>query len=266
MISGMDMEVNKATDTCIRVHSQNITRENFVCNAETWCEPRLFNASVDWAAVGDFTPSWQCGVFRSTDFKESPGPQGIEEIFNHRIPFARKFGDGPPMVFVGFSHFQIYKGLALRTHATNVDHTGFNISIVKAHFEDDTLKETLKEDVPKIHAASVSWIAIPGMESVRNEVAWVGMLASNDPGTQSYAVDNESGWSGHVDFGIKFKRVPKIMVGVCHFNFGNERNIRLKVKTFNITETGMDWTICQWHDTILRSATVSYLAVDSAYE
>ncbi|KAJ3537918.1 hypothetical protein NMY22_g5392 [Coprinellus aureogranulatus] len=142
----------------IRTWPQNITKEYFICNAETWHGTTLYNASVDWAAIEE--PSWQCGVLRTTDIRK---PQGEgDSIFDHRVSFQTPF-TSPPLVFACFSSFDMGGNWNLRTYATNIDHTGFSISVVKSNDGDEKTK---------LWSASVTWLAIPGDVVGLGVVTW----------------------------------------------------------------------------------------------
>lgn len=239
-----------AAASAIRVRSwpQNITRENFICNAQTWLDTALYNASVDWAAIEE--RNWQCGIFRTDDIRDPyTNPEEADSIFDHHIVFPTPFAS-PPMVLVCFNGFDMTGNWNLRTYATNIDHTGFNLSIVKCDDGDPSTK---------LWSASITWLAIPGEDVLKRRNAWIGQFS-----TAGRRDIRESGTChGHVDFGFKFERPPKIFLGLNNFHLRNTANLRLFSETSNVTESGMDWNIWKWDDTILEGASVMFLAVDS---
>ncbi|KAJ3542067.1 hypothetical protein NMY22_g3648 [Coprinellus aureogranulatus] len=216
-----------------RLVTQNITRETFMCVQETWHGTSLFNAGETWAAIDE--PGWQTGVrkIHHTD----------RVLSDTRVNFTPQFSS-LPMVFVCFSGFDMGGRWDFRVAATSIDHSGFSISFSKPM---DT----------KVGEFSVSWVAISGTDILQRKNAWIGRF-STDTGA-----GNGGHWSGHTNFGFNFKRKPEIFMGVDHLSFDNSRNVRLKTAVSNVSTSGMDWTIDTWHDSICRSAGVSYLAIDS---
>ena len=218
------------------LHPQNVTKDTFICNAETWGETYLYNIRTNWIAISE--PGWQTGVFKT----KANNPTTLRD---NRITFDSPF-TSPPMIFVCFSGLDMSGHWDSQIYATNVDHTGFCISLI-------TSPET------KVGVARISWIAIPGEDAVNRKNAWIGRFST----TMGSAVQNGPGnWKGSVKFGFQFKAKPKVFMGVDQFRFSHERNMRLFVDTRNVSKAGMDWVIGKWGDSVLEVAGASFLALD----
>ncbi|KAF5334217.1 hypothetical protein D9611_014322 [Ephemerocybe angulata] len=254
---GYDYTIGEA-HVRVRAYPQNVSKESFICNSEAWEDTKLYNTSIDWAAIEE--PTWQCGVFKLTDVVEYDWVDGVKSLHNHRILFPTRF-DFPPLVFVAFSHIDIWGHWSLRTYATNVDHTGFNISIVKGEQKYDDEPATV------LGSASVTWIAIPTGDSLKRRNAWIGSFGENPTGAMSNPGYGFGGWDGHVEFGVQFRRTPKLFVGLNSIHMSSKKNLRLTVSTSGVTHSGMDWKIEKWGDTSVENlnAGASYLAIDTLY-
>ena len=246
---GLSMvDVGTTGACCIRVESSasSIRRDGFTCVAESWTDGILHYAVVDWMSILD-EPTWQIGHFKSSSFKR----WGLES----RVTFETPFRDGPPIIFACLSGIELVGKWAVRVYTTNIDHAGFTCGIVNSGEEDGSSGN--------LRSAAVTWIAIPGSEVMKKRNVWMGSFAT-DTGV-SFDLDKlgPGGWKGHVDFGLKFKRVPKIFVGLRQFCGINDRNFRLTASTLNVTTAGMDWKLEKWGDTKLLSAGANFLAVDA---
>ncbi|KAJ2936090.1 hypothetical protein H1R20_g1005, partial [Candolleomyces eurysporus] len=243
----LDIGWNHGTPIRVESFTQNITKEGFICGTRSWGNGILHNAVVDWIAIEH--PSWQCGVFNSQDVKLS---DELEMSSEHRVNFSKPFEDGPPMVFVCFSGLHVMGKWNVRVYATNIDPAGFTVAIVSCGEEDNG-------PPVKLRSAAITWIAVPGSDVTKKKNVWIGSFAT---GRKAGGL-NEC--NGHVDFGFVFKRTPKIFVGLRQFSASKDRNLRVRVKTSNVTTKGMDWRIEKWDDTVLFSATLtSAMDVDRA--
>jgi len=184
----------------VRATPQNITKEGFTCNINTWISFKLHNAAVDWASIEE--PDWQCGVFAIPN---------SDSMFDHRITFAKPF-ICLPLVMVCFNTFSLSGNWNIRTYTTNVDHRGFNLSIFKS---DDGASST------RLWSASVTWVAIPGHDVLQRRNVWLGQYSTAEMGE----IGADDAWAGHVDFGFQFRRPPKVFLGLNHFNLDNARNM-----------------------------------------
>ncbi|KAJ2912582.1 hypothetical protein MD484_g7834, partial [Candolleomyces efflorescens] len=244
-LTSLDIGSRWGTPIRVEVFTKKITKENFICNARSWGDGILHNTDVYWIAVNQ--PNWQCGVFNSQDAKSADEYDTSSE---HRVHFAERFEDAPPVVFVCFSGLHITNKWNVRVYATNIDQTGFTIAIVNCG-EEGTWGPAVK-----MISAAITWIAIPARDVSKKKNVWVGSFAT---GRRAHGFE-ECG--GHVDFGFTFKRTPKIFTGLRQFSANKDRNLRLRMTTSNVTTQGMDWKISKWHDTILYSGGANFIAVD----
>ena len=219
-----------------RLRCQNVTKETFILNAETWGETYLYDFFANWIAISE--PTWQSGVLKT----KANNPSAL---LDNRVDFAVPFSS-PPMIFVCFSGLDMVGHWDFRVQATNIDHTGFYISLIRN-------AET------KVGAARVSWVAIPGEDVLKRKNAWIGRFSTN---TGSAVYDGTRTWTGHVKFGFEFKRTPRIFVGVDELSFSRDRGLRMYAGAAKVSKTGLDWNINKWGDSVMKGAGASYLAVD----
>ncbi|KAJ2912583.1 hypothetical protein MD484_g7825, partial [Candolleomyces efflorescens] len=233
----------------VQSFSQNVCRENFICTSRAWLGTMLYNVGVDWIAIEE--SGWQSGVFGTGDITGwTP-----TDILEHRIDFAKPFEDGPPMVFVAFNTIDLDGPRNMRAYAASIDYRGFNLAVLRGE-ESETI----------VHAAAVTWIAIPASDVMKKRNAWIGSFASGVGGTGSQIThDHPNRWDGHVDFGFEFKRSPKIFVGLSQMSAAADKQLQLGVTTSDVTTSGMNWRIESWDDTMLRSAGANFIAVDTDY-
>ncbi|TEB20906.1 hypothetical protein FA13DRAFT_1742606 [Coprinellus micaceus] len=239
------LDLSQASGATIRIRSwpQNVMKDGFICNAQTWSDTILYNTRVDWAAIEE--PDWQCGVYKTRDVQK-------QSWFDHRITFPTQFAS-PPMVFVCFNGFDMCGNWNLRVYATSVDHAGFNLSI---------LKDDEGDSSTRVEWASITWIAVPGDDALRRRHVWIGQFGTAGMG--------DIGWDkpckGHLDFGFQFNRPPKVFMGLNHFRASNGAPLRLDTEASGITESGMDWGVSTWCETIVKGASLKVLAIDSALQ
>lgn len=217
----------------LRLYPQNIMKETFICNQETWDETYLYGCGATWAAIDE--SGWQTGVFNTS-------PDSNRSLSNNRVTFGTPF-TSPPMVFICFSGLDMTNRWDLRVLATGVDHLGFSILVLTPG--------------AKVGVASLSWIAIPGDDILKRRNAWIGRFS-----TETGKPLAGGGWSGDIKFGFDFKRVPKIFLGVDELSIDTGRTARLVVSTSNVSKSGMDWSIKTYCDTILHGAGANFLALD----
>jgi hypothetical protein len=241
------IDVGRTKSCCIRVESSasSIRRDGFTCDAESWTDGILHYAAVSWITVLD-EPTWQIGRFKSSSFKK----WGLES----RVTFDKPFLDGPPILFACLSGIEMVGKWAVRMYTTNIDHVGFTVGIVNSGEEDGSSGN--------LRSAAVTWIAIPGSEVMKRRNVWMGSFTTDTGSSIHLDKDGPGGWKGYVDFGFKFKRAPKIFVGLRQFCGVNDANFRLNASTSDVTTSGMNWRLDKWADTKLLSAGANFLAID----
>lgn len=241
------LDIGRVNTRSIRVESSstNITRGGFICNAMSWADGILHYVGVDWLAIID-EPTWQKGLFKSSNFKT----WGLEE----RVKFDKPFNDGPPFLFACLSGIEIVGKWSVCMYTTNIDHTGFTVGIVNSGEEGGELGN--------LKFAAVTWIAIPGTEPLKRKHVWTGTFNTSTGSSFDLEKNGWGGWKGHVEFGFKFNRTPKIFIGLRQFCESNSANFRLNAAVSKVTTSGMDWGFGKWEDTKLLSAGANFLAVD----
>ena len=98
---------------------------------------------------------------------------------------------------------------------------------------------------------------------MKKKNAWIGTFSADTGSSFNLDGGGSGGWKGHVQFGLEFKRTPKIFVGLHQFCGANDKNLRLTANTRGVTTSGMDWILEKWGDTKLLSAGANFLAIDA---
>jgi H-type lectin domain len=217
-------------------YADNITATSFTAHINSWYDTTLYGATLSWITLASNDPRYQSGSWAlqcsSSDYNATSKP-ALSRTIVQRINFDTGFAS-QPKVFAGISGIDLAGDWYLSVTASDVDVYGFTINIATA------ANTTL-------YGIKVDWVAYRPNEANM----WSGNV--------SY-----SGSNTHVDFGIHFENQPKIVTALTQFDISNGYNLRVETKANNVTNSSMDLLIDEWSDTEIRSATIAYLALDSA--
>jgi hypothetical protein len=129
----------------------------------------------------------------------------------------------------------------VKSYASDVNKEGFTIHI-------DSWSDTI------LYSGSVSWIAYP---SNRPNIT-SGLFSTTDGRPSS----NPHVKEGCASFQQAFGSAPKLLAALSSFDIRHERNLRLNVATNDLTSKGFSWKIESWCDTVLHSASATFLAIE----
>jgi hypothetical protein len=98
--------------------------------------------------------------------------------------------------------------------------------------------------------AQISWVAFP----TRKEGMVGGTVSTGDtPKSQNF---------GHINFGQgAFPTSPQLMMAISGFDYESGHNLRLRLSHSDVTKDGFNWHLDSWLDSIMKSATTSYIAI-----
>jgi hypothetical protein len=231
----------KATTECIE-------RDYFHTRLSVWGDGQMSSSGCAWLAYQATDNRFRSGTVRTSRRSKMPSKFPIE----FETPFE---GDHLPTVLVWISGFQMgFEGTwELKAFAIERQKTGFTLVVEKG-------TET------NLNQGLFSWLAFmpeeDGVAGGRVENIKIG------DGEGTVAADNSHVWTDPQDvpFGKTLEGVTKdnVMVGISAINFDEEvGGMRLCYKpvTVNDDKNGMKLISGTWWGAIVRSATMSWVAV-----
>ncbi|KAL8949955.1 MAG: hypothetical protein Q9183_007560, partial [Haloplaca sp. 2 TL-2023] len=63
-----------------------------------------------------------------------------------------------------------------------------------------------------------------------------------------------------VNFDRSFEDTPRLAMALSGFDYDHSKNLRLRLSTSAVTETGVTWHLQSWADSVMYSASASYFA------
>lgn len=237
----MWLEIGNNQNVRVKCYSSKITETYFEISIDTWAGTSLYQASCAWMEIGANHPQFQFGTY-STLEDHAWYDYRVENIRN--VIFSRPYTT-PPRVVVWLSSIDMGydHDWRVKAYATHVTAEGFTIHI-------DTWGDS------ELHTAAASWVAYPlGKAGVFDGSFGIGTSASHEQSGQLPT-------SGYTEFGKDvFSLPPRTMLGISSFHIQCGHNLRLAVGTTSVGASGMTWYLNSWGDTILHSATASYIAL-----
>ncbi|KAL2793159.1 hypothetical protein BJX66DRAFT_339067 [Aspergillus keveii] len=216
----------------------NPSREAFTAQIATWEDSILNSAGMTWLAAGPKFDFLQMGVVDLGDIFR----WGYNKARNWTwVSFPDKFSTQPKVVcFIRTLDLDNKANWRFKTYASNVSTKGFYMNI---NSEGDTIMQ----------GAKVSWVAYPedrpGITSGHFSTADV--QSSEDPQAQNNATQK---------FDKQFADMPQVLVALDEIDFDCKEGLRVRVGTSMVTETGFDWNLETWEDSIMYGAGASYIA------
>ena len=168
--------------------------------------------------------------------------QNLQQKTSRQITFERAYLS-PPKVIVWLNSLDLASGKGWRVSATATDvtPTGFTLHI-------DSWSDTV------IYSAAAAWIAYPSDKA--------GVVSG------SYSTSDVRPWdkpqlynSGRADFPRgAFQRTPTVLFALNELDIDPGHNLRLRLAVSSVSKDGLDWHVDSWWDTILYSASASFIA------
>ncbi|KAK7685770.1 hypothetical protein QCA50_011116 [Cerrena zonata] len=232
-VNWLDMNILR-----IKSHVQKVTNKTVQVDLESWGDTIQSSAGCSWLSIPQDDPDLQYGRFNTMDDHVWTSPQ---KSTTRKITFSRPYS-APPKVVVWLESGDTgaAQNCRILTKAVNVTSHSFTIHI-------DTWSDT------NIWSGGASWFAY----SAHREDIRSGTFSTNDIRVWNQPrVEN----SAHVSFGGNFVKTPHVFAALNLLDIEKGRNIRIKLRTTNITASGMTWHLDSWGDTIQYSAGGSYIA------
>ncbi|KAI4279692.1 MAG: hypothetical protein L6R38_004970 [Xanthoria sp. 2 TBL-2021] len=217
----------------------DITQENFTSSLNAWSDTVLYGASLTYLEAGPGFEYLQTGTFSTTEVGKW---QDHKSQNSKRINFAQPFQGEPPKVICWLTMVDMGKdkNWRIKSYVTDVDTKGFT-----AHIDswDDTV----------MYQAAITWLAYPAN---RPNVA-SGTFSTDDirPANKPQSEN-----SATVKFAKKFENTPKLAMALSGFDYGNNRNLRLRLSTSGVTAEAVTWHLQSWADSVMYRASAAYFA------
>lgn len=217
----------------------DITQENFTSNLNAWGDTVLYGASLTYLEAGPGFEYLQTGTFSTTEVGKW---QDHKSQNSKRINFAQPFQGEPPKVICWLTTVDMGKdkNWRIKSYVTDVDTKGFT-----AHIDswDDTV----------MYQAAITWLAYPA-----NQPNVASGTFSTDDIRPANKPQSEN--SATVKFAKKFENTPKLAMALSGFDYGCNRNLRLRLSTSGVTAEAVTWHLQSWADSVMYRASAAYFA------
>ncbi|KAM6504666.1 hypothetical protein FSOLCH5_015170 [Fusarium solani] len=232
------LDISHKTNIRIKASAIEPTTEEFKASLQSWNDTTLYSASMTFLEKSTRFSYMQTGVYNTR--KNGPGDQP-QLKHSKRIVFAKPF-DAPPKVITWLQALDMdkNKNWRIRVYPTNIDKAGFTIHA-------DSWGDSI------LYGAGVTWLAYP----------------ANQPGVTSgkFSTQDVRPWnnpqaenSGIFHFPTAFSKTPKVIMAIDMLDYDHSRNLRLRLSTSAVTNTGITWHLQSWWDSIMYRSGASFFA------
>ncbi|EAU81009.1 hypothetical protein CC1G_03185 [Coprinopsis cinerea okayama7 len=223
-------------------HAGSFTPTSFQVNTNNWTHTSG-EFGVSWLRA-DRSSLLQGGIFSTNANSNSKTTSLISE----RVAFGPSF-ESPPRVFVSPSGFQFDgKAWDIRVFSTDVNRSGFKMNVVRSP-EEGTLANI------QVHWLAFPEGGLPGRQMCTGQFHISEVLDSSSPVKSGDVVFEQA-------FTISDSETPpRIFLAIDHIKASKAHTLRIWVSVSNVTSSGMEWKIQTADDTVIYSASVSYLAI-----
>jgi hypothetical protein len=230
------LDISNKEDIRVEALADKVNPTSAELRIITWADTTLYSAGCTWFPEAGSDPDFQVGQLNDTSRSNT------QKSSSHHISFSRPYSVQPEVI-VWLTHFDVARDRdwCIKATATDITTTGFKIHV-----------EAGGETV--LRSAKVNWIAYP---SNKKGVA-SGSYSTTDvrPSDKPQLINR-----GRIDFPPgAFRSIPRVLTAFNSLNISKRSNLRLKLSADSIAESGMNWNIDSWTDTILYSAGASYIA------
>ncbi|KAI4254623.1 MAG: hypothetical protein L6R42_007119 [Xanthoria sp. 1 TBL-2021] len=217
----------------------DITQENFTSNLNAWSDTILYGASLTYLEAGPGFEYLQTGTFSTTEVGKW---QDHKSQNSKRINFAQPFQGEPPKVICWLTTVDMGKdkNWRIKSYVTDVDTKGFTAHI-------DSWADTV------MYQAAITWLAYPANQPnvASGTFSTDDIRPANKPQPENSAT---------VKFAKKFENTPKLAMALSGFDYGNNRNLRLRLSTSGVTAEAVTWHLQSWADSVMYRASAAYFA------
>jgi hypothetical protein len=223
----------------ITASATDISQETFTAGLNAWADTVLYSAGFTYVEAGPGFEYLQTGTFNTQEVGrwQDHAPKNSK-----RINFPTPFEGQAPRVICWLNSVDMDKRYNWRctTYATDIDANGFTVHI-------DTWADTV------MYSAGMTWLAYP------SDLAGVSSGSFNTQDVRPWSQPQHDN-SANVSFSTNFTKVPKLIMALNGFDYDHSKNLRLRLSTSSVTQTGMTWHLQSWYDSIMYSAGASYFA------
>ncbi|UNI13346.1 hypothetical protein JDV02_000097 [Purpureocillium takamizusanense] len=232
------LDIGCAANIRIRALTSDATTEKFKASLQSWADTILYSASMTYLEKSSTFSYMQTGVYNTQETRPWNKPQLTQ---SKRINFATPFSS-PPKVITWLQALDMdkSKNWRIKVYPSDIDNTGFTIHA-------DSWADSI------LYSAGVTWLAYP----------------ANQPGVTSGTFNTQDvrPWnqpqaenSGVFNFPTAFSKPPKIIMALNTLDYDHTRNLRLRLSTSSVTNTGITWHLQSWWDSIMYSSGASFFA------
>lgn len=225
----------------LRAHVRSVADDRAIVNMETWNKTIHYASGCAWLSIPPYDPDIQCGTYRTTEHREGSRSQ---QQTSRRIAFERAYA-APPTVLVWLNAVDCGedRNVRVNVYADGIAREGFTM-----HLD--------AWDDSQLFSAGASWLAYSAdRRDIRS-----GAFEINDV-RPSYAPRLQN--RGRVSWGApRMAKPPRVFAALRMLDFGHGRNVRLHLRTEEITQTGMTWRMDSWMDTVFYQAGGIFLAFE----
>ncbi|CAL8581163.1 hypothetical protein XPA_006866 [Xanthoria parietina] len=233
------LDVGHERNIRVTATATDITQENFTSNLNAWADTVLYGASLTYLEAGPGFEYLQTGTFSTTEVGKW---QDHKSQNSKRITFAQPFQGEAPKVICWLTTVDMGKdkNWRIKSYVTDVDPKGFT-----AHIDswDDTV----------MYQAAITWIAYPANQAnvASGTFSTDDIRPANKPQPENSAT---------VKFAKKFGETPKLAMALSGFDYGCNRNLRLRLSTSGVTAEAVTWHLQSWGDSVMYRASAAYFA------
>jgi hypothetical protein len=232
------LDISQSTNIRIRAFASEATTKKFKASLQSWGDTTLYSASMTFLEKSSRFSYIQTGVYNTEETRPWYQPQLTQ---SKRVNFATSF-NAPPKVITWLQSLDMdkNKNWRIRVYPTDIDNSGFTIHA-------DSWGDSI------LYRAGVTWLAYPadqprvtsGKFNTQDVRPWNAPQAEN---------------SGTFNFPSSFSKVPKVIMAIDSLDYDHSRNLRLRLSTSSVTNTGITWHLQSWLDSIMYRSGASFFA------
>ncbi|KAL8662641.1 MAG: hypothetical protein Q9168_008224 [Polycauliona sp. 1 TL-2023] len=240
-VSLTSLDIGSDKNIRLLASATEISQQDFTATLSAWGDTDLYGASLTYLEASSPTFDYlRTGTFHTTEV--SPWQDKKPQV-SKRIDFSQPFdGTDAPSVICWLYTVDMSKdkNWRIKTFVSDIDTKGFTAHI-----------ETWDDSV--MYQAGITWIAYPASQ---NNVA-CGIFSTDDIRDAGKPQPENS---ATLKFARKFGGRPKLAMGLTGFDYGNGRNLRVRLSTSGVTEEALSWHLQSWGDSVMYRASASYFA------
>ncbi|KAI8650653.1 ZnMc domain-containing protein [Fusarium keratoplasticum] len=232
------LDISKDANIRIRALANDPTTEKFKASLQSWADTTLYSASMTFLEKSSRFSYIQTGVYNTQETRPWNQPQLTQsKRINFKTPFK-----SPPKVITWLQSLDMdkKKNWRIKVYPTDIDAKGFTIHA-------DSWADSI------LYSAGVTWLAYPADQQG---------VASGKFSTQDVRPwdkpQHEN--SGVFNFQQPFSKAPKIIMAIDTLDYDHNKNLRVRLSTSSVTNTGITWHFQSWWDSVMYVAGASFLA------